>query len=1547
MGKKYRIYSYRVIYAYTLPDTKYIGLVKVADRLVSLTADEVREAMKDPAVLDIFVKDQLPAGATLLQVWFGTFKHHATSEIFAIKLQNVYNVLEEQHKYVAMRDEDRDRWFEASLTDVEKAIDMARKIECGEAKLNKPRGIIFRPEQQKAIEETVHAFRDEKRTRFLWNAKMRFGKTLSALQVAKEMGYKYTLIITHRPVVDNGWEEDFQRIFTNAGHDEYKRRDEKDKDLKDFDKTVKKVKADPEGHLVFFASMQYLRGSHLVGAKKSKSYKENAEKTAILNFPWDFIVVDEAHEGTQSERGVEVMRYMKLNVPEGDNSEDSAISAIDAISGKSEDKKEKSSKTETAKKTEPKTISPREGRPVTLALSGTPFNLYSDYSPKEIYSWDYVKEQEAKAKWHEEHGDDPNLYDVLPRVNIFNLDIEDTIGRRVLRPGESESEENSTKALTDEQLEDEYSGFSFSNFFRVWDKKLLASQEKPEELLGKFVHETEIMDFFHALARETKEGSNFPFSTDEFKRAFRHTFWLIPGVKEAKAMQELLERPIWTVKGKDTANPYKKNFRVINVAGSEQEDLTGKALRDVQDHISLTKGRMPKHDNWDNPEKLNKTQRKKYNELNAKLSDWKGKYTITLSCGKLTTGVSVPEWTAVLYMKGNDSTSASTYMQTIFRVQTPAVIGGAQKTECYVFDFSPIRSLRVFADAVRLNMSAKNGNDRSTKYSRDEQKEAAGEWIKYLPLQAITVPKPGSPQTHMEPYNADSLFRQLDTKLIDRVVRSGYADNNIYDSVKIMDLTEEAELALASISSKISSDSKSNHKGGDIKWGKERPKKPTDRQKENARNASGKKDDELTEEEKESKRLVDAWNRQRRERMKTLRALSVRIPLLMYGADIQNHKELEISNFTTMVDDQSWDEYMPKNITKEDFDAVLDCYDYVRFKGAAEKIREFAETSDSMSITDRVKAIANIFKLFHNPDKETVLTPWHVVNMHMADTIGGYRFFTDDYKTPLGEPEFVQQEGVSGKLFITQEDGEFADLEKVHVLEINSKTGLYPLYVAYSLFRARKDHYEKAHALDPSKKVKEDHDIWEETLKENLFIVCKTPMAVSITRRTLAGFSENQVNAICPKWQVSEKILADAGIIKLEKDQKADPDKMVETDLVGILRAKEEIEKENERRAKREETPLDLIFTDQVKQRSWWERTLCRSLDHNKFKTEMIEFNAVVGNPPYQEEGDSTRKAPIYHLFYDAAIYISQRVTFITPGRFLFKAGQTPALWMEKMLSDEHFKIARYFQRSNDVFSTVDIKGGIAIGYRDESQTYSPVGFFSEFSELREILKQVSTHKKFIRNEFANLVSSQGIYKFSELALQKYPQILEIQGKGTGTKITSNSFENLPELFIDSPKDGKKYIKILGRVKGQRVTLFIEEQYIQPCEYLDYYNVFVPEANGTGAIGEVLSTPVIGVPVIGHTDTFLSIGKFDNAEEASACLKYVKTKFARCLLGTLKATQHNPRDTWANVPIQDFTENSDIDWTQSVEEIDSQLYKKYGLKKPEINFIEKMIKPME
>lgn len=347
-------------------------------------------------------------------------------------------------------------------------------------------------------------------------------------------------------------------------------------------------------------------------------------------------------------------------------------------------------------------------------------------------------------------------------------------------------------------------------------------------------------------------------------------------------------------------------------------------------------------------------------------------------------------------------------------------------------------------------------------------------------------------------------------------------------------------------------------------------------------------------------------------------------------------------------------------------------------------------------------------------------------------------------------------------------------------------------------------------------------------------------------------------------------------------------------------------------------------------------------------KLKNMKFDVIISNPPYQGEGENTRKAPIYHLFYDVAFKLSSKVTLITPGRFLFKAGQTPQKWMDRILTDPHFRVVRYFKKSDVVFPATDIKGGVVITYRDAQADFGAIEIFSEYRELKSITQKVISQQGFVRNEFGNLVSSQGIYKFTDVAFKEHPEIYEVQGSGTAAKITSNAFEHLPLIFHDKKPDiSDNFICILGRSGNERIYKWIDKRYIQPTDgYCESYNVFVPEANGTGTIGEVLSTPVIGMPLIGHTDTFLSIGKFTSEPEAYACLKYVKSKFARCMLGTLKATQHNPKDTWANVPMQDFTTESDIDWSKPISEIDTQLYAKYGLSADEIAFIESMIKPM-
>lgn len=340
-------------------------------------------------------------------------------------------------------------------------------------------------------------------------------------------------------------------------------------------------------------------------------------------------------------------------------------------------------------------------------------------------------------------------------------------------------------------------------------------------------------------------------------------------------------------------------------------------------------------------------------------------------------------------------------------------------------------------------------------------------------------------------------------------------------------------------------------------------------------------------------------------------------------------------------------------------------------------------------------------------------------------------------------------------------------------------------------------------------------------------------------------------------------------------------------------------------------------------------------------RLEKFGFDVAIGNPPYDKEGNNTRNAPIYHLFYDASFTLTPKTMLITPGRFLFNAGYTPDGWAEKVLGDKHFKLVEYIEESSQIFPA-DIKGGIAITYRDVNRTFENIGSFTKHKELGTILAKVISDK----NGLNEIISSQGLYKFSEKVFEDYPNVLKVQGKGTKAKITSKSFENLPIVFTEQPivKDS---VQILGLCKKRREYKWIRKIHLKPNDYCDNYNVLVPEANGSGAIGETLSNPIIAPPHVGHTDTFISIGRFSTLDEANACLKYIKTKFVRTMLATLKVTQHNSSGTWRNVPLQNFTPQSDIDWTKSVAEIDVQLYAKYGLTKDEINFIESMVKQME
>ena len=964
-----------------------------------------------------------------------------------------------------------DEWYCCDLETVKKAIAAVKRGETSLHPSDITQGqspIIFRPEQQEAINKTRKRFK--KGNQMLWNAKMRFGKTLSALQVVKEEEYVRTLILTHRPVVDKGWFEDFGKIFYDSPHYHYGSRNQGEL----FGKLEQL--ASKGNKYVYFASMQDLRGSEQVGGKFDKNNE-------IFKTPWDLVIVDEAHEGTKTELGQNVLKELI-----------------------------------------------KEHTKV-LQLSGTPFNLFDDYSEEEIFTWDYVMEQKAKQAWTTDNPYEPNPYASLPAINIYTYDL---------------------GTLMSEYVEDE-KAFNFREFFRTKDD-------------DTFIHEKDVDRFLDLLCKEDKD-SLYPYSNDTFRRIFRHTLWLVPGVKAARALSNKLKN-----------HPVFGKFQPVNVAGDgDEEEANEEALKKVNNAIGP------------DPDET---------------------YTITLSCGRLTTGVSIKPWTAVFMMAGSFSTSAAQFMQTIFRVQTPFTIHGRMKEQCYAFDFAPDRTLRVLAETAKV--SAKAGKQ------TEEDRRILGDFLNFCPIISID----GS---QMKPYDVNKMMSQLKKAQIEKVVQCGFEDGALYND-ELLKLTD-VELQDFDDLKKTIGTTKAMAKTGDIDVNNQGFTKEQYEEKERLEKKPKR---ELTPEEKARLEELKAMSNQRKNAISILRGISIRMPLLIYGAELKNEdEEITINNFASLIDDTSWEEFMPKGVDKEKFEKFKKYYDPDIFREAGKRIREMARAADKFTIEERIERISAIFNTFRNPDKETVLTPWRVVNMHMSDCLGGWCFYGESFgdKDTLSVPRYVDRGKVTKDIFRPES----------HVLEINSKSGLYPLYVAYNIYRAR---VEAAKAKYGEVSHGFAMNLWDATIEENILVVCKTPMAKSITKRTLAGFRNTRVNA-----QYYPELIENIS-----------------------------------------ERPEAVVNTFRDGKRFWK-----INQDTN------MKLDAIVSNPPYQVmDGGTDRGAvPVYQHFVEIAKKCKPNyISMIMPARW-YAGGRGLDEFRESMLSDKRVQYLYDFETSKDLFPTVDIAGGL------------------------------------------------------------------------------------------------------------------------------------------------------------------------------------------------------------------------------------------------------------
>ena len=1203
---------------------------------------------------------------------------------------------------------DGSEWFE---TDVETAKSAIKAVKEGQSALdrvgstNADDHITLRPEQSLAVEKTRKNFKKNKK--MLWNAKMRFGKTLTSLELIKEQKYTKVLIMTHRPVVSDSWFEDFGKMRMAEEGYRYGSED-----------TQFKLKDLKSGNtpFIYFVSIQKLRyGGGKVNLRE------------FTDVDWDLIIIDEAHEGTQTELADNVLKSL-----EKDNTK-------------------------------------------ILSLSGTPFNIQDQYSEESVYTWDYPMEQLAKRRYSFEHPTEKNPYESLPKVNMFTFEMKNK-----------------------ERFLDDSRSFNFREFFRVNDN-------------NEFVHKVDINAFLDNITNQDS-NTNYPFSTKQYRNELRHTLWLLPGVKEANAFEKLLNEH----------RIFGKEYKIVNVVKDDKSDSNEVA----------TKGDLDK--------------------VRQAIGDPSQSKTITLTVRKLTTGVNIPEWTAVLFL--SNTNSAMNYLQAAFRAQTPfshEKLG--MKKNCYIFDFAPDRALTVMAESAQINSGVGKKNTL-------QQKEAMTQLLNFMPIL-------GQTDHGMKVFNVDRMLTQLKKVYAEKAVRSGFEDDSLYND-ELLTL-DEADLNDFNNLKEIVG--KTNLSG--------LPKKVeinvnglTDEEYEKGEKAQKKKPRERTTEEKEIIEKVKQAKKQRKTMISILRGISIRIPMMIYGMPIEVDKEMGIDEFVNHVDSISWEEFMPKGIKKSDFKRFAKYYDPEVFVEAGRIIRQRAQSYDDLEYTERAEKIAELFGTFKNPDKETVLTPWRVVNLQLSKTIGGLRYFDENF-------ENTTLNGQDSITWVETEITKEVFKPNTKILEINSKTGLYPLYVASSLF------YQKRNKLNDDRagrfsKIDED-EIIQEVLKENIYVIAKTPMAKTITQRTLAGYNDWTTNILYVK-EINQKL-------------KSNMDRTIEEIQKGL---------------------------------------------------NVMKFDVVVGNPPYQEAGvkDGSRDEPVYHEFIKLAYEISDKSVLITPGRFLFNAGQTPKSWNEKMLADEHLKVVHYEQNSSKIFPNTDIKGGIVVTYHDKNKIFGAIDTFTHFSELNSILGKVVTDNF---ESFNELLYGKSSYKLTSKIYEDFPILKGRVSIGEEKSIGSNIFDKLPEIFFSNQQNDRQ-IRILGRENNNRVYKWMDKSYLMDHPNFEKYKVILPASNGSGALGETLSTPLIGEPLVGYTQTFISFGSFNDDSEVQNVFKYVKSKFMRVMLGTMKITQHNQsKEVWKNVPLQDFSSNSDIDWTKSIPEIDQQLYKKYGLNPEEINFVEEKVKPME
>lgn len=664
-------------------------------------------------------------------------------------------------------------WFRCTVNDIKAAI-----LELQTGVLNEDnRTLTFgmRPEQKEAVEKCALYFKSfikenpGKTPHFLWNAKMRFGKTFATYQLAKKMGWTKLLVLTFKPAVQNAWEEDLKSHVDFKGWQFISRNG------------LTYEEADKTKPFVCFGSFQDFLGKNSLGGIKAKNEWVHATN-------WDCVAFDEYHYGAWRETAKELFE--------------------------AEDEKEKE-----FAKGEGIDYFDEEIMPITtnayLYLSGTPFRAITsgEFIEEQIFNWTYSDEQRAKENWKGKN----NPYASLPRMLMLTYQLPDSI--------------------RDIAMQGEFNEFDLNVFFSAIGNGSNA----------KFKYENEVqkwLDLIRGSFQETsidnlKLGAKkppMPFSHAPLLQVLNHTFWFLPTVSSCYAMKNLLEQ---------RQNKFYHDYKVIVAAGTSA-GIGVEALPPVYRAMG--------------------------NPLETK--------TITLSCGKLTTGVSVKPWTGIFMLR--NSSSPETYFQAAFRVQTPWTVKNPDsispnkeeiiKNECYVFDFAPDRALRQIADySCRLNVDEAN------------PEKKVEEFISFLPVLAydgssmkqidaagiLDIAMSGTTATLLARRWESALLVNVDNDTLSRLMKNQDAMKALMSIEGFRNLNQEIETII--------------NKSESIKKAKKNAseKEPSEAEKR-----------QITEEEKEYKSL-------RKQIQDKLIKFATRIPVFMYLTD---YRERSLRDVITQLE---------------------------------------------------------------------------------------------------------------------------------------------------------------------------------------------------------------------------------------------------------------------------------------------------------------------------------------------------------------------------------------------------------------------------------------------------------------------------------------------------------------------------------------------------------------------------------------------------------------------------------------------------------------------